>query len=95
MRFWRHGVPLARDPAFGWIGVQTFFVLSGFLITGILERSKERYSTLDYFFVFEWRRFLRICPAYFGYLGVLALLFLITRQPDSLPQWLGRISYGL
>jgi peptidoglycan/LPS O-acetylase OafA/YrhL len=61
---------------FGWIGVQTFFVLSGFLITGILERSKERYSTLDYFFVFEWRRFLRICPAYFGYLGVLALLFL-------------------
>jgi peptidoglycan/LPS O-acetylase OafA/YrhL len=71
---------------FGWIGVQTFFVLSGFLITGILERSKERYRTLDYFFVFEWRRFLRICPAYFGYLGVLGFLFWITRQPDSLPQ---------
>jgi peptidoglycan/LPS O-acetylase OafA/YrhL len=71
---------------FAWIGVQTFFVLSGFLITGILVQSKDLYSARDYFFVFEWRRLLRICPAYFGYLGVLALVYLLTRQPDSLPQ---------
>jgi peptidoglycan/LPS O-acetylase OafA/YrhL len=60
---------------FGWLGVNLFFVLSGFLITGILLDTKGR---PDYFRRFYLRRVQRILPAYLAVIVVLYLFHYLT-----------------
>jgi len=59
-------MPVLRQ---GFYGVQVFFVVSGFLITTLLLREKERYGTISLrdFYI---RRALRIWPLYYAVLGI-------------------------
>ncbi len=66
----------------GFVGVDMFFVLSGFLITGILLDSPK--CGPRYFKTFYMRRFLRIFPLYYG---VLAIAFGFFRHSGGDSPW--------
>jgi peptidoglycan/LPS O-acetylase OafA/YrhL len=76
-----------RVDRFGWIGVDLFFVLSGYLIGGQLLAllTRDQRINLGRFFT---RRALRIMPAYFAVLAVYFLLTSWREYPEmSQPLW--------
>lgn len=82
------GTPISRLLHSGYLGVDLFFVLSGFLITGILIDSK---SSPNYFGTFYMRRALRIFPLYYGLLAV-SWLTVVFITPEDKPLLTGNDS---
>lgn len=64
----------------GWIGVDLFFVLSGFLVSGLLFREYERFRELriGHFLV---RRGLKIYPPFWLLMGVTVMTYLLRHRP--------------
>lgn len=77
----------------GDLGVRIFFVISGFLITGLLISESEREGKID-LLRFYFRRTLRIFPPYYFLLFVLALLAISGRVHISASQFLPVLSYA-
>lgn len=66
----------------GWVGVDLFFVLSGFLITSLLVGELRRRGSIS-FTRFWMRRVLRLIPAYIAYLVPLTLFFLVSAEASK------------
>jgi peptidoglycan/LPS O-acetylase OafA/YrhL len=76
-----------RVDRFGWIGVDLFFVLSGYLIGGQLLAPLARGNTINLGRFFA-RRALRIMPAYFAVFAIYFLLPSWREYPEmSQPLW--------
>jgi peptidoglycan/LPS O-acetylase OafA/YrhL len=94
---WHHtegetgGLALAR---LGFLGVDMFFVLSGFLIVTLLLRERDRQGDIS-LRGFYLRRSLRIFPAYYGLLAVLTLIYTLKPNGRTPPGFFADLPYLL
>ena len=84
-----HGHGLGR---LGGIGVDLFFVISGFLITLLLLRERRRNGSIS-LRAFYVRRCWRILPAYLVFLGALFVLSVFGVVDLTERDWAGALTY--
>ena len=79
-------LPLVGIRPYGWLGVDIFFVLSGFLIGTQLMTEAARRDSVD-FKSFYLRRALRILPAFFAVLAVYTFIPSLRDTPTMQSGW--------
>lgn len=95
-----YGTPLL------WCGVDLFFILSGFLITGILLEQREQHRVTSYLTSFYLKRMRRIVPAYLVFLAFASIfigiswinhwyLFLFLMNSDLFRKFDDRNAFGI
>lgn len=83
----------ARLAKFGWVGVDLFFVLSGFLISGLLFNEYKKQGSISFkrFFI---RRGMKIYPAFYIFISVeLFYQFVSHKRVGILSQYLSEALY--
>lgn len=75
-------LPMRLTVRFGWTGVDLFFVLSGYLIGGLLFAEIMKYGKLD-IKRFLIRRAFKIWPMYLLLIVAMSIFFLITTSPQQ------------
>ena len=94
---WHHtdnaipGIPMSQR---GFLGVDMFFVLSGFLIVTLILRERERKGEFS-LRGFYARRVLRIFPLYYGVILALTAAFILKPGSDLAPGFLAALPYFL
>jgi peptidoglycan/LPS O-acetylase OafA/YrhL len=86
------GAAIDQVRVIGWAGVDVFFVLSGFLITGILLETK---GEPRYWRNFLIRRGLRIFPLYYAVLVLLLVAGLVLAQRGATAGAAGELARGV
>jgi peptidoglycan/LPS O-acetylase OafA/YrhL len=82
--------PLKNAFSWGWLGVEIFFVISGFIIPYVLLKSNY---TLKDFGAFIGKRFVRICPpSYIILLLSLLQFYVIDHYLHPAHPWLAQVS---
>ena len=81
----------------GYLGVQAFFVLSGFLLTPILIDMRSQLPAGKYFLHFYGRRGLRIFPLYYAYLAVISAVaaLALASELEAFRRFNEQVVYGL
>ncbi len=76
------------------IGVDLFFVLSGYLIYSILQNEYQQTGKIHFFSFFR-NRFLRIFPAYYVFLGISYILFkgMLKGIPIGTPEYANTLQW--
>lgn len=87
-------VPATLWHRFGFSGVDLFFVLSGFLVGGLLMRELRVYGKLDVR-RFLIRRGLKIWPVYYLYMLVVAIFLFVTKVQFARPLYEMLVPYVL
>ncbi len=87
-----HGGFIPMFTKIGWVGVDLFFVLSGFLISGLLYMEFKRLGAI------RWGRFLirrglKIYPAFYAMILVTFLARRIAASPDTVGPYLREIFF--
>ncbi len=90
-----HAVGVGGKGRGGWIGVEIFFVLSGFLITSLVL-AETRANRAGIFSVgrFYARRIFRLWPAYFVFISTV-LVYAAIAQRDEFREWATQVFLGV